>query len=106
MAASVTDARQAVVFGANPDVQRTRSDASAKRRGKVANTLFHREAGVSQRLTEPGRGLLFLKAQLGMGMDAAAETDQTVAGGLKTFSRCGFCVHSHFPAEAAHASSA
>ncbi len=60
VAACESDARQAIVFGANPDVQKgPLSCPRAKRRWKIADALFHREAGVGQRFTEPGRGVSF-----------------------------------------------
>ncbi len=73
VAAGVADAGKAIVFGANADVQRPGSGAGAERRWEVGNAFLHCETGVGQKLTEPGRGLLFFEAQFGMGMDAVAE---------------------------------
>ena len=41
--------------------------------------------------------MLFLEAQLRMGVDAMAELNHPVAGGFETFLRCGFWVHKSRP---------
>lgn len=75
VATGMADTGQAIVFSANANVQRAGSGPGAERRGKVANTLLRSEAGVGQKLTQPIRGLLFLKTQLGMSVDTMAEID-------------------------------
>ncbi|MFZ0979315.1 MAG: hypothetical protein WAN23_07915 [Candidatus Acidiferrales bacterium] len=97
VAAGVADSGKGIVFGTNADVQWPRPGAGAERRGQIANAFFHREAGVGQRFAQPGRGLLFLEAKLGVRVDAVAEIDQAVASGFETLAGSGFGVHRCFP---------
>lgn len=93
----MTDAGEAIVFGADGDVKRTGAGAGAERGGEIANPFFYIETGVGKGFAEPGRAFLFLKTEFGMGVDAVAEGDQSVAGGLKTFTSGRFNVHGRAP---------
>ncbi len=79
VSAGMTDRRQAVVLGADRDMQRARAGASGERGRQVADPTFDLEAGAVEHLAEPSACLLLLEAEFGMGMDAMAEIDQRFA---------------------------
>jgi len=54
MAAGVTDAGQAIVFGAEGDVQRTRTEARTQRGWQIAYPALHCEAGRGESLNRNG----------------------------------------------------
>jgi hypothetical protein len=93
LAAGVADAGQAVVFRAKGDVQRARAGARAKRGREVADASPHAETRVSQGLGNPGRRLLLLPSELGMGVNPMAQVDQALAVCLKPLAGSGFGVH-------------
>jgi hypothetical protein len=97
VSAGVSDPGQAVIFGAERDVQRACPGAGPKGGGQVANALLDREAGLVQTLAQPGTRLLFLEAELGMGVDTVTEADQPAAHRFKAFPRTGFRIHHDAP---------
>ena len=93
VAAGVADTGQAVVLGADRDVQRAAAGTRHERRGQVVHAGLHAEARLVERLRQPSRGFFFFEAQFGMGVDAVAEGDQSVLRFGEAFAGRGFGVH-------------
>jgi len=71
--ARTDDARQAVVFGADSDIQWTVTRARHECRGQSGHAFFDTESGSVLRLAEPRRGVLLFEPEFGFGVDAMAE---------------------------------
>src|ERR1039458_4441531 len=80
-------AGQAIVFGADPNMQRTRAGAGTEGCGKIGDVVYHGEARLVQTYTEPGGSLLLLKTDLRVRVDAMAKADKLNADGVETFTR-------------------
>ena len=72
----MTDARERVVLGADPDVQGAVAGARHERGRQIADAHLHLEAGPGQGLGDPGRRPGFLERQLGMGVNPVREGEQ------------------------------
>jgi hypothetical protein len=70
VAAGIADRRQAIVLGANRDVQRARAGACSERGRQIANPTFDSKAGAVEHLAEPSAGLFLFEAEFRMGVDA------------------------------------
>ena len=93
VAAGVPDARQAIVFRANRNVQRSRSRSRDKGRRHIADAALDGEARIRHRLANPLGRAFFLKAQFRMRMNPMAQIDQVPFGGIESFARSGFRIH-------------
>ena len=72
-------AGQAIVLGANRDVQRARAGARANAVGRSQMPRSTLKPAPSSDLAEPAACFLFFEAQFRMGVDAMAEIDQRLA---------------------------
>src|SRR5207245_558316 len=96
VAAGVADRGQAIVLGADRQMQRAVADAGAKRGRQVADATLDHEPRVVERGTEPCRRALLLEAELRVGVDAMAERTELVGRIIPARARAGFDVH-HAP---------
>src|SRR5438128_2443465 len=76
--AGVADAGEAVVLGAQGQVERPRAAARHERRREASDAALDGEAGGVEGFGAPRGGALLLEGQLGMGVDAVAQRDQAV----------------------------
>jgi hypothetical protein len=93
VAAGVADVGQAVVLGADRDVERAAAGARAERGREPAHAGFDAESRGVERLGNPGGGTLLLEAELGMRVDAVRERDEVRAFGVDAFAGGYLGVH-------------
>jgi hypothetical protein len=93
VAAGVADARQAIVFRANRNVQGSRARPRDKGRRHIAGASFHGEARIRQGFADPLGRTLFLKAQFRMRMNPMTQLDQVPLSGIEPFARSIFRIH-------------
>src|SRR5262249_43443582 len=89
----VPDVGERIVFGADGNVERTRAGAGDERGGEVADAALDPEAAGVERVGEPAGGPFLLEGQLGLAVDAAAESEQIGLGGGQALAGALLRVH-------------
>src|SRR2546430_9288855 len=92
---------EAVVLGAQGQVERPRAGARHERRREASDTALDGEAGGVEGFGAPGGGALLLEGQLGMGVDAVAQRDQAVPARGDPLADGGSGIHGDLPAPVA-----
>ena len=95
VAAGMADARQAIVLGANGDVQRAVAGARGEGRRQIADAALNVKAGGVERVGEPAAGVFFFESEFRTRVNSMAQIENCFFYFSKSLFCSSFCIHVH-----------